>query len=59
MVTFELFEDTDGKWRWNAKARNGRKVAASGESFASRRNAERSMLSLLDHVRVGEFVALA
>ena len=39
---FEPFEDTAGKWRWRLIDGNNRKVATSGESFASRSNALRA-----------------
>lgn len=37
------FEDAGASWRWHAKARNGEKVATSGEAFASKSNAERAI----------------
>jgi uncharacterized protein len=37
----ETFRDTGGQWRWRLRAANGAKVATSGESFDSRRNASR------------------
>lgn len=40
--TFTFYMDKGGKWRWRCKARNGRTVSVSGESFASKANAERA-----------------
>lgn len=35
----ELYRDKRGRWRWRAKAANGRIVAASNQSFSTKRNA--------------------
>jgi len=47
MARGELFLDDAGKWRWRIIANNGRKVASSGESFASRRNALRAFWTMV------------
>jgi uncharacterized protein YegP (UPF0339 family) len=39
---YELFKDASGHWRWHLVAANGRRVATSGEAFASREDAERA-----------------
>lgn len=52
-MIIEIYPDRKAKWRWRAKSSNGRKVAASGESFANKANTERSVDSFLqglDHV---------
>ena len=36
MIRFVVFKDLGGRWRWHAKAGNGRIVATSGESFANK-----------------------
>ena len=44
--TFQTYCDatrSGGKWRWRCRASNGRIVAASGEAFATRANADRAM----------------
>lgn len=46
-VLFETFPDESRRWRWRA-TRKGRKTAKSGESFASRGNAERAMKAFLN-----------
>jgi uncharacterized protein YegP (UPF0339 family) len=43
---FEVYEDDSGEWRWRLRARNGRVLAAGGESFASRSNVFRSLKSV-------------
>lgn len=58
--TFETFREILGAWRWRCRARNGEKVCTSGESFASKGNAERAMRDFIENVRVpiqegGEF----
>ena len=35
----EVYPDEAGRWRWRAKARNGKVTAVSGESFHSAGNA--------------------
>jgi uncharacterized protein len=40
--TFEVYADRVGKYRWRSKASNGERVATSGESFATRSNAQRA-----------------
>jgi uncharacterized protein YegP (UPF0339 family) len=42
MWNYQLFEDRSGQWRWHLVGGNGRVVATSGESFASRYDAERA-----------------
>jgi uncharacterized protein YegP (UPF0339 family) len=45
MWNYELFRDAAGHWRWHLLS-HGRKVATSGEAFASRYNAERAMIAV-------------
>jgi uncharacterized protein YegP (UPF0339 family) len=40
--TFEIFPDAGGKYRWRARARNGKITCISGESFDSKGNAKRA-----------------
>lgn len=46
MWRYQLFRDKAGKWRWRLLSSSGRKVAVSGESFASRANARRAALNV-------------
>jgi uncharacterized protein YegP (UPF0339 family) len=39
---YVVFADAGRQFRWHAKARNGEIVATSGESFASKANAQRA-----------------
>lgn len=41
-MRFEVYADSGGHHRWRLTAGNGQKVAASGEAFASRSNADRA-----------------
>ncbi len=45
--TLRVYADKGGHFRWHLKAPNGRKVASSGESFATHRNAARAAQGLL------------
>lgn len=40
-----------GGWRWRIKAKNGRKVATSGEAFASKGNAQRALDTMTRIIR--------
>ena len=42
-MKYQLFKDRRGKWRWRAKAKNGRIVACSGECFWKKGNARRAV----------------
>lgn len=42
MWKFDVYADSGGKWRWRLIAGNGRRVAASGESFYDRSGAKRA-----------------
>lgn len=47
-LTYDVFADTAGEWRW--RALNGtEKVAASGESFDSKSNAQRAADNVRDN----------
>jgi uncharacterized protein YegP (UPF0339 family) len=38
----DVFQDEGGRWRWHIFAGNGRRIATSGEDFASKGNARRA-----------------
>lgn len=38
-MTFEVYEDKEGKWRWRLIAANHEIVADSGQSYTSRNEA--------------------
>ena len=42
MAEFEVYKDAAGKYRWRLIDDNGKNVASSGESFASKSNAKRA-----------------
>ena len=35
-LTFQVFRDAKGEWRWRLLAGNGRRIAGSGEGYRSR-----------------------
>lgn len=49
-MRFEIFQDVDGKWRWNAKFRNGRSAGNGAEPFASERNVRRAIARLCSEI---------
>lgn len=48
-LTVEFYADRALCWRWRIVASNGRKVACSGEAFASKSNAQRALRSFLSY----------
>lgn len=46
---YEVYADAGGSYRWRAKSGNGAKVASSGESFASKSNAQRAADNVRDN----------
>lgn len=49
-MRFEIFQDVNGKWRWNAKFRNGRSAGNGAEPFASERNVRRAIRRFVDEL---------
>lgn len=45
-AAFELYKGEAGNWRWHLQHQNGRVLADSGESFDSKANARRAILSV-------------
>lgn len=42
-MTFYVYTDADGYWRWRLVAANGRTIAESGEGYLNRPDCERSI----------------
>ena len=40
-MTFEVYKDQRGEWRWRLRAKNGKKIADSGEGYKRRGQARR------------------
>ncbi|MEF8781042.1 MAG: DUF1508 domain-containing protein [Haloferacaceae archaeon] len=55
-ATFEVFEDSEGQWRWRLRHENGNVIADSGQGYASKSNARRAMRSVRDHVAAGDYL---
>lgn len=53
-----VYLDLGKKYRWVLKARNGRKVASSGESFASKGNAIKSLKTFVKNIRLGKYICV-
>lgn len=53
MTTLRVYRDRASKWRWRIRAANGKTIACSGESFASKRNAERAAVRVDKLLRQG------
>ena len=39
-MTYYMYKDTAGQWRWYLKAANGRKIADSGEGYHNKSDCE-------------------
>jgi len=39
-VTFEIFQDRAGKWRWRLRHENGNIIADSGEGYSTKSKAK-------------------
>lgn len=48
--TFELYKGASGNWRWRLRNDGGKTIADGGESFTSKANARRSILSVQENV---------
>jgi len=49
-ATFELFEDSAGKWRWRLVHRNGNIIADGGQGYASKQKAKQGLHSVQKNV---------
>ena len=45
-MTFEVFPDSSGQYRWRLNAKNGRIIADSAEGYASQRNCLRAIKTM-------------
>lgn len=45
-MTFRLYQDAAGEWRWTLRGRNGEPVATSGEGYTRKADAERAIRKL-------------
>jgi uncharacterized protein YegP (UPF0339 family) len=45
-ATFELFEDSGGKWRWRLRHDNGNIIADSGQGYSSKKKAKQGLYSV-------------
>jgi len=53
-MTFEIYQDSGGGWRWRLVSSNGQTVATSGEAFASKANATRAAENVRDRAGSAE-----
>lgn len=37
-MSFNMYKDTNGQWRWYLEAANGRKIANGGEGYYNRQD---------------------
>ncbi|MFB6169731.1 MAG: HVO_2922 family protein [Haloarculaceae archaeon] len=48
-ATFELYQDSEEKWRWRLVHRNGNIIADSGEGYATRQKARQGLQSVKEN----------
>lgn len=48
----EIYQDTEGDWRWRGKAANGKLVSESGEGYRNRMYAQKMARALCAGARV-------
>ena len=53
VMSFEVFKDARGEWRWRLTAPNGRSIAASGEGYKNKKDCL-SAIELVKHASVAE-----
>ena len=54
-MTFTIFKDTSGQWRWNLRASSGKVIAEAGEGFRLKRDC----LAAIELVRSSARAAIA
>ncbi len=51
MYVMQIYKDRSKKWRWRFIAPNRRIMACSGESFSSKRSAQRASENVLERLK--------
>ena len=55
-ATFELYADSDDKWRWRLLHDNGNIIADSGEGYATKQKAKKGLRSVKENAPGAEVV---
>ena len=55
-ATFELYEDSEDKWRWRLSHDNGNIIADSGEGYATKQKAREGLHSVKTNAPDAEVV---
>ena len=53
---FELYQGSDGKWRWRTKAANGWITGDGSEGYSTRSNARIALLKLIRDINNSNYV---
>ena len=56
MLTFTMYKDKKGEWRWRLQARNKRIVADSGEGYSNKAKCKRAILRVANATPRGSSV---
>ena len=54
-ITFQIYRDKSGQFRWRAIHRNGRILADSGEAYTRRRRCETAAAGFSSRIQDGDF----
>lgn len=55
-MKFYIFQDRKGEWRWTLVARNGRKVADSGEGYKRKQTAINAVGRLRSQIMIAKII---
>lgn len=54
-MTFEIYQDKRGEWRWRLKALNNRTIADSGEGYQQKEMLLKTLNVLIEQIAHGSF----
>jgi uncharacterized protein len=52
MITFYMYKDAQGQWRWHLEAANNKKVANSGEGYHNEQDCRHAIELVMDTNRL-------
>lgn len=57
-MTFEIFQDEAGQWRWHLKAGNHRIMSDGGEGYSEERHAREAVTKIITRIQSGDFTVV-
>jgi len=55
MMTFEVYQDKAGEWRWRLKSRNGRIVGDSSEGYHNEADCKGMIGTIVSDLRINNY----